>query len=1821
MATETFRPTSNVNSVWILNDYTRINDDVTFPDLPTDHTQAAETRSVDDFEKQTWASSLDLQYVTSGITSVSVRTYGVVTYDDNESSTPTQMGVNVKISGHWQQRQVQTFTENVSGWLTSTWSGAWSNSDFTGLQMELEPLDPMSNSDTFFVHVLQGTIIGTGVPAASGSGMLSSISQLSAQDSIILSAQSSLHSTSQLYGRLSTVQSGVSTLHSQSIISADGGYEFGTSSLTSNSEVSSDGTMVISAQASLNSDAQLDSSNPVVFVWHDACSTDVYAEATFDNKVEVTPVANLDMNNLHTMSGVVDMTPTANIFMDNPHTLSGVVHITPVGSLFISDAPTMTNIVDMAASGNLFMNGPVTHINAVCITASGARSHGPFDITCLQAIYPSGDVDNSGIYNEQFNQTDLFDSVNEGATIDAGGYSVADDYLTWISPSAVLPSSEYTYTFSTNQVYIKPESTLFRMRMKGAYWHNRDRIQYEFSDLHWTNESGNLIATYEDYNFIGDGGWVDVSLKPTVINKHRTLDAPDWPDSVNLNGQTTTFSFNLTHTVLGGSGGFTCGFTKGFNNSYQDSGAFCFDTWFPIYSGLVITAMELCNSGANIDVFNACNLHVMAPVTGVRAELCIQPTEFFSYDEEKTFPPISRTEWVNEASDTNNLDDDANLLPLLQSVLISGDNRYVTQTSSNIKDSGHLTLGFKHQLDHFWHADSGLLKLQIEFKAGATEPTPEFTVDVKGLSNDGILANTETYITGTSTAISGTSFLVYDIPLTVPTGPAPTFIGKFGFETDEFANSGIQLSSAFFENFLIDVYGIPSGVQVGLVQFCASQALGQDGVSFSIAGNAENSDGCKVALLSPTGIQSGDALWNKGPSFQPMSQVLGIPHGHNNPTTLKTNYSRRWRGNIGSGDVMDLGLFRLQENAGIDALSVIDSGIAKTSTITTGGGKVWHENMGWRLSTGSLFENTLPGWSSSHKTIDWTALSNGGSNFTTDPLYGKISDAFDTAVRLNHNTDYITCDFSDNPDNDFTVYLRFSPDHPASGTFGTSTSGTFLIGSYNTSPMEFALGYDNQKLFIAAAEADGTLHVAKDTSNYHEYQYPLSVIATYGADNTLKIYTDNEIENIRDFNHLRAESDSFTRNVDGGVVTVGYSVGSGNGAKVFVDEFGLAASAFTSGEVQEFFDRVRMKMWASGESFVNDRTKLWNYVQDSSDDFGEDGAFDQCQFNTDFDIPVLFDTNQDYIEFVLNHSGSGYSHFVDQTYPSSVPDVAYHTQIENDFLRFNLTDVANNFESILPRIGKSIPSGYFFRDQGLVTDVWIENISNNIVWEDGNRGPRMTASLYSASGAGLLTRQSLYVESGCVRKLTFEFPYEEWIDRTQLWGIYPPENMYFEVEPRLFTPDMNSTYLQLDLEYPSGEAFHSHVKIWSIGVNLNDATCTPIAFSGDVDLHISGVIPSGINNGPSGQFLHIHSPLNDSTTLYTYGVASGNSGVPLYITGDIYSGINTSPSGTPLFIPAIDSGVNTTTLFISQLKTSGLLDLTMFLLDTNAEADMNLFINPGPGFAFSDDMPLSILCPVPSGTSGICEGVNLILQTPDINILRDLNNSTPLYILPKDFDFGPPFPVTSGMNLTVFNNVPASIGDTPPLSAMNLFIQNSLFPPSGVRNLFLRNEPQDCTFYVRDNQWASEILYNNDMCSGEANTEQPSGMAHCISVTPAFDVDCELLTLDNVGPEGSGSAKLKVDGLFPSVRYDVTITATTDDEAIIPRPDRWDNWESGVKIIASGRQEVDLYGWAVDIHNDTMVVGAPRHDYDPSGNSFILNAGAVYTYARGEANL
>ncbi len=57
-------------------------------------------------------------------------------------------------------------------------------------------------------------------------------------------------------------------------------------------------------------------------------------------------------------------------------------------------------------------------------------------------------------------------------------------------------------------------------------------------------------------------------------------------------------------------------------------------------------------------------------------------------------------------------------------------------------------------------------------------------------------------------------------------------------------------------------------------------------------------------------------------------------------------------------------------------------------------------------------------------------------------------------------------------------------------------------------------------------------------------------------------------------------------------------------------------------------------------------------------------------------------------------------------------------------------------------------------------------------------------------------------------------------------------------------------------------------------------------------------------------------------------------------------------------------------------------------------------------------------------------------------------------------------------------------------------------------------------------------------------------------------------------------------------------------------------WVQSQKIVANDRQINDYFGFSFDLENNTLVVGANRHDYDTAGGNFIAQAGAAYFFEK-----
>ena len=456
---------------------------------------------------------------------------------------------------------------------------------------------------------------------------------------------------------------------------------------------------------------------------------------------------------------------------------------------------------------------------------------------------------------------------------------------------------------------------------------------------------------------------------------------------------------------------------------------------------------------------------------------------------------------------------------------------------------------------------------------------------------------------------------------------------------------------------------------------------------------------------SPSGI-----IIDKGPNYAPLSKIENIPHAYTSPDTAKSNYSRRWRGLGGlvkgpfDPDMFGFGFENpLMDSpflSGIYTFDNDDNTVIKSKVLGDGFGTLngaltssydphHFNNTGWRFSSGTLFEDQLPGWSGNYTTTDWTSLRSGVNNFTGHELYGQISDAFNNAVRISSENSYINFGDVDVSDQ-FSMYIRFTPDYNVSGAnYNLFNSGVLFSKWDSGKDLEFALGYSGGYLRATAEAGDGTLMTAQDTLPYSGYQYPLSVILTHHNSSGLRLYTDNELTD--PFDTLRASTAPFTLKTGTSQLMVGNSTGSGVGMNMFVSEFGIsdkanlvdtsgvrgAAPDLTTKETaaDKFLGGHRAKFWQQ-DTDTTDRYKLWDYINEDTLQW-DLGAFKFCQFSIAFD-GFTKRSGRDLISFDIKHHGSGYLSYADKAMPTTVNSgTAYHTQIENDFFRVNLSDASD----------------------------------------------------------------------------------------------------------------------------------------------------------------------------------------------------------------------------------------------------------------------------------------------------------------------------------------------------------------------------------------------------------------------------------------------------------------------------------------------------------------------------------------------------------------
>ena len=1154
----------------------------------------------------------------------------------------------------------------------------------------------------------------------------------------------------------------------------------------------------------------------------------------------------------------------------------------------------------------------------------------------------------------------------------------------------------------------------------------------------------------------------------------------------------------------------------------------------------------------------------------------------------------------------------------------------------------------------------------------------------------GILPNNagqDHYKLATTPVVTGTSFQWYEVPLRVYEDRVD--IGK----------SKDYTMSSYFEHLYMDIYPLPTGAQISHIELCLkyspSNAMNLHTVGSENIGmiTSERSEG----RISPTSRQSTDSVINAGSGFAPISKIEGIPHAFTTPTTIKANYARRWKGHNGlvqgPFDPMAYG-FGL-ENPSLDYPFVsgffnftnINGSTLKSEplgpnlptvegTISTTYSNHIYKNVGWRFKDQDIFLDDKPGWSSDYKTTDWTALSNGAQNYQQHELYGNIADAFDTAIRIsghNTNVNFGALNLADA----FAAYVRFAPDISVSGAFHNGFSSGVVLSKWDAGKgLEFALGYDDGYLCGFASTPDGTVVKAKDTVPYSGYQYPLSTILTYNDNGSqkLRLYADNETSgywNHGNWNTLRATSDSFTRNTGTSNLVLGFSPGSGVGMNVFVSEFGISNSGtvvYSDAELinkevtaEQFLENTRVKFWQPNESYSNDSYKLWDRINESTLDW-DLGAFQHDQFNPDFNAWTKR-SGRDYVTFSLTHAGSGYYPYATKTMPTNVASgVAYHTQIENDFLRFNLSDSADNFHSIAPRISKSLPRGYDFSERAMVVESVINHHSDQtLTWPDGEIGPKLIVSLYTknqepysyaTTNYGLVNRSMHYLGSGSIHRLDSKFDFNNFTDNSEQWALFPYERRLTEFDHKYYSKDIDKMFLQYDIAYPSGEAFESRLDLHSAHIRLDNAFVTKTTNSGTLPISVSGqrvargelslhtvslASISNLSGIVGGEFVDF----NHGLSLFTkYNPITVGSGLALSTSGTDFA------RGTlPLSIKNVGTGIASFNLYAS----GGL---------SVSEGKMPLFAyNDVPATFTSGELPMFTF-----GDSGISAAQSTlqvsILGTPEV----DKGTSTANVAL---YTQGFSYPTSRWSNgyMNLFLG-----GKQSPSGTMNLhtYSKSPFLEPIDTSGTFslhtisTRLEAGPARFFWTSDNFGRgiEVDDNKENLFAKADSDEIRGVdlvcfGNCTNSgcyeraivthdTTWFDPECvdggifrAKATYTNLDYSYSGDfyGLRKFVGLSPDTRYDITITGKTgNDKGLVP-PREWEEWEygtneqiaySGQKLIGdypsapSGRDggELNYYGKTTKVKKDLMMVSAPNHEYNDLGSGILPDAGAVFAYRR-----
>lgn len=1098
--------------------------------------------------------------------------------------------------------------------------------------------------------------------------------------------------------------------------------------------------------------------------------------------------------------------------------------------------------------------------------------------------------------------------------------------------------------------------------------------------------------------------------------------------------------------------------------------------------------------------------------------------------------------------------------------------------------------------------------------------------------------------------VDSTEFKWYEVPLQIIDENV-----KLGLSRD------FSLSS-FLEHVYLDIFPLPTGASIAAIELAVRYAPANAVNLYSQGGDqiGKIQEGRSEAAIFPSQMASGENFLNAGSGYAPLSRLEDLPHLYGSPSTLKSNYSRRWRGCEGTvagpyrpsefgfgfeNPVVDYpfmsGYFKFENTDGNIVLpSVSGFGISPTSGEFSQSAEIY-QNIGWRYSGGSLFEQQAPGFSGQYLTSDWTSLSSGAVNFVGNPLYGKIADAFDNIARVSSSNNISFG--SINTDDGFSLFIRMTPDINVSG----SNYNLFNSGIIASKDGQFYLGYSGGYLHAYANDTLNNVVSVVDTVPFDSYQYPLNIILTYGdlhkstgifqpiSGKVLKLYTDNELAGTWDI--LRATSDEFDIKSSSSDLIVGHSPQLSVGMNMLVSEIGISAYNILESnsnkdlkevDAEQFLQNSRVKFFNPEDSHVNDRYKLWDRVNEDTYNDWEIGDFKFCQFS-----PAFYQwqkrPNKEQIIFNIKHHGSGYSSYLNDL-PSVIDgDVSYHTQIENDFLRFHLSDVPDSFYAANRRITKNLPCGYTFSDKSILVETVVDHEGgDNISWEGCSTPPvsgaRLIVSLYTKKQEpywttdepnwGLINRKVHYLKpNSCIQKLESTFNYQDYLDTTESWAVFPNEPIIKDFSERLFSEDINDMFLQYDLVYPSGSPFESKIRLHSAHVRMVDANLKYRDVNSSVNLFSSGAFPAdsqiSLNIGGFPREENDSIPLNINVPL-PYDVFIGSpSGFTLNV-----SGAFNLESSLPLYIPP-QSGYQYFNLSISgelPSASSGALGLSVPL--TFARYDSSDDNNPitslsGSGeffgmplTAFNGEIAINADGPYLSLNTFGASGSVAIRDFMSMNLGNSIKSTTPvdasgtlnINLLASSAGRQSRFLATMPMYINAPNilkhEMPLYIHNPEPITGMsgqmNLSVTN-FTNGQGTAYTLWDNENYGTSISVSDNYIASvdstnEIRGVDLMAYGSCDGDSPSKAideritTDCTVWREAICNDAGVIrakqTYSNsgainfsggLGYEGNYYGIRKYSGLIPSVAYSGLISINPGSSESIDAPRNFEEWEYG----------------------------------------------------------